>query len=117
MKVELKCTSCSNMFITDYKHRDKKFCDRTCYFEYAKKNKLLGKEKDESVREERFCVQCGNNFTERKKHERNLCSNECRVLWNQNEENKKNRINNSKQAMYEKYGVIDIIDLCLERMC
>ncbi len=111
MKVELKCMSCSNMFITDYKHRDKKFCDRACYFEYAKKNKLLGKEKDESVREKRTCVQCGNHFTERKKHERKLCSNECRVLWNQNEENKKNRINNSKQTMYEKYGVDSLFKL------
>ena len=104
MKIELKCMNCTNMFVTDYKHRDKKFCDRTCYFEYAKKNKILGKEKDESVRENRTCIQCGNSFTERKKHERKLCSNECRTIWNKKEVNKENRINKSKQVLYEKYG-------------
>ena len=48
MKIEIKCNNCLNMFITDYKHRDKKFCNRSCYFEYARKNDLLGKDKDES---------------------------------------------------------------------
>jgi very-short-patch-repair endonuclease len=104
MKIEIKCNNCSNMFITDYKHRDKKFCNRTCYFDYARKNDLLGKEKDESVREERVCVQCNNIFMERKKYSRKLCSAECREMWNQNELNKKNRIEKSQNALQEKYG-------------
>lgn len=104
MKIEIKCNNCLNMFITDYKHRDKKFCNRSCYFEYAKKNDLLGKDKDESVREERVCVQCNNLFTERKKYSRKLCSSECRDIWNQNEINKKNRIEKSQNVLQEKYG-------------
>lgn len=104
MKIEIKCNNCLSMFITDYKHRDKKFCNRTCYFDYARKNDLLGKEKDGSVREERVCVQCNNVFTERKKHSRKLCSSECRDIWNQNELNKKNRIEKSQNVLKEKYG-------------
>ena len=105
MKVELKCNNCSSMFIVDYKHRNKKFCKQSCYIDYARKNKLFGKEKDDSVREERICVQCQNTFTERKKYSRKLCSSECRDIWNKNEENKKNRIEKSKNAFEEKHGV------------
>ena len=46
MKIELKCKSCDNLFITDFKHRDKQFCNRKCYFEFARENKLLGKIKE-----------------------------------------------------------------------
>jgi hypothetical protein len=104
MKIELECNNCHNKFLTDYKHRDKKYCGRTCYFDFARKNNLLGKEKDDEVREERNCVQCGIIFVERKKYERKLCSGECREIWNKNEENKKNRINKSKNILNEKYG-------------
>ena len=30
--------NCNNSFEAEYKHRDKKFCNRKCYFEYNKKN-------------------------------------------------------------------------------
>lgn len=105
MNIELNCNCCNKIFIVPYKQRNKKFCGRTCYFEFAKKNKLIGKKKNPNVREDRVCVECGKNFTERKKYERKLCSEECRILWNQKDENKNNRIDKSKKILMEKYGV------------
>lgn len=104
MKIEIECQNCHVFFSTDYKHRDKKFCNRTCYFEFAKKNNLLGRDKDPTLREDRKCVQCGNIFSERKKHNRKLCSEECRKIWNSIEENKNNRIQNSQNSLIKKYG-------------
>jgi len=105
MKIELECLSCNKLFLTEFKHRNKKFCNKTCYFEYVRKNKLLGKEKNPDVREIRICVQCGNKFEERKKHQKKICSDECRNLWNTNPNNTKERILKSKKALIEKYGV------------
>jgi predicted nucleic acid-binding Zn-ribbon protein len=104
MKIELECNNCHKKYLTDYKQRDKKYCSRSCYFEYAKKNNLLGREKNDEIREERKCVQCGTIFIERKKHKRKLCSDQCRDIWNKNDENKKTRIDKSKEALNEKYG-------------
>lgn len=111
MKVEIKCQNCEKLFTTNYKHRDKKFCNRTCYFEFAKKNNLLGREKDDKVRENRKCIQCGNIFNERIKHDRKLCSEECRNQWNSTESNKKNRIEKSQNSLTEKYGEKSIFSL------
>ena len=105
MKIELKCKNCNESFMTDFKFRDKSFCNRKCYFEYANENKLLGNKKDESVREKRICVQCGDEFLERKKYERKLCSEKCRKEWNITEDNKNDRIKKSKESMINKYGV------------
>lgn len=105
MMIEIKCLYCEENFTTQYKHRDKKFCNRTCYFAYANEHKLLGSPKDPSVREERKCVQCGEIFTERIKHERKLCSDECRTIWGSKPENIKNRIDKAKKITLEKYGV------------
>jgi hypothetical protein len=104
MNIELKCENCNQSFITKFKHRDKKFCNRKCYFEYANKNNLLGKVKDDSVREERICLQCGDMFNERIKYKRKLCSNKCRLLWNDKVENKTKRLDKSKKVLFEKYG-------------
>lgn len=111
MDIELQCLECNKKFITEYKHRDKKFCDRECYFNYARKNKLLGKEKDDSVREKRICVQCGNEFIERKKTEKKICSQECRILWNSNPKNIEIRVEKSKKVLLEKYGVDTLFKL------
>jgi hypothetical protein len=67
MNITLKCENCNNEFIAKFKHRDKKFCNRNCYFEYANKHKTLGRPIDNDVREIRKCLQCGSEFTERKK--------------------------------------------------
>jgi hypothetical protein len=111
MKIELECKNCHEKFLTDYKQRDKKYCSRTCYFDFARKNNLLGKVKDDQVREERKCVQCGEKFIERKKYERKLCSDTCREIWNKDDVNKKDRINKSKEVLIKKYGEDSIFKL------
>lgn len=105
MKVEIECLNCNQLFLTDYKHRDKKFCNRSCYFTYAKKNNSIGRDKDPEVREERSCIQCGDTFNERKKYKRKICSDECRLKWNSNPENIKKRLKKSKDSLIQKYGV------------
>jgi len=110
MKIELICKCCDKSFTTDYKHRDKQFCNRDCYFKYARNVKLLGKTKDESVREIRKCLQCDKEFTERIKHKKTICSNECRLLWNQNPINKKSRLLKGKESLQKKYGVDTFFD-------
>ena len=111
MNIELTCQNCGKNFKVPYKHRDKKFCGRGCYFNFARKNNLLGKNKDDSIRESRICVQCGNEFVERIKHERKICSKECREIWGSNPINKENRINKSKEVLIEKYGVDSLYKL------
>lgn len=111
MTIELKCQNCGNTFITKFKHRDKKFCNRKCYFEYAKKNNLLGNKKDPLVREKRKCVYCGKEFIERKKYKRTLCSDECRRQWNLIKENKDKRIEESKKKIKEIYGIDTLFNL------
>lgn len=111
MEIELKCINCNEHFITEYKHRDKKFCNRTCYFEHAKKNKTVGKKKDPNVREKRTCLQCGVEFEERKKHKKKLCSDECRTLWALDPLNKESRIEKSKESLNKKYGVDTIFKI------
>lgn len=111
MKIELVCQNCNDNFVTEYKHRDKKFCGRTCYMEHARKNKLLGREKDNSVREERICLECSVVFIERKKYERKLCSDNCRILWNSKQENKNDRIEKAQKSLLKKYGSKTIFDL------
>ena len=111
MNVELECQECKNKFTVPYKQRNKKFCGRECYFKFAKKNKTIGKPKDDSVRETRVCVQCGNEFIERIKHDRKICSQECREIWGSNPINKENRINKTKEVLIEKYGVDSLYKL------
>ena len=105
MEIKLICQNCSNDFIVPFKQRNKKFCGRKCYFDFARKNNILGKEKDNSVREKRICLQCGNEFTERIKHERKICSKECREIWQKKDENKEYRIKKGKESLLKKYGV------------
>jgi len=111
MDISLNCKHCNNLFNVPYKQRNKKFCNQTCYLEYSKSNKTLGRKKDENIRETRNCVECGNEFVVKKKLSNKLCSDECRVKWASKPENKKNRIENSKKAIFEKYGVTSLLSL------
>lgn len=106
MDIELICQFCNKPFITKYKHRDKKFCSRTCYFESARQGKIkTGREKDLSLREERVCKVCGTNFECRKKVVKEICSNECRVKWGSEEHVKQKRLESIRNTNQEKYGV------------
>lgn len=62
-------------------------------------------------REIRVCLFCGKEFTIRKKDERKLCSEDCRKKWQQMPENIEKRINYSKIAIKEKFGVDNVFQL------
>ena len=111
MNVTLNCLNCKTDFETEYKHRDKKFCSRKCYFEYANNNKLLGKKKDMSFYEERTCLVCSTKFTVRKKHKKTICSDECRKIWSLDEKNKENRLEKSRKSLIDRYGVDSIFKI------
>lgn len=95
--------NCKKEFTVLYKKRNKKYCCQNCYFEHSRLEKINGKEKDESYYETRKCLNCGVEFEERKKKKRNLCSDECRKEWNT--KNKDKRVEKSKEAILDKYGV------------
>lgn len=106
MKIELVCECCRNTFIVDYKYRDKKYCSRDCYFTHVRNgNKSIGRLRDDSTRETRTCLECGNEFIERKKHKKTLCSDECRLSWSKKPENTENLKNKIKDGVLKKYGV------------
>ena len=103
--IKLKCINCDCEFDTEFKHRDKKFCNRKCYFEYNQKNKIMGRKKDESIREVRKCVLCEKDFEVKISKDNKLCSDECRKNWNKIEVNKTSRLLASKKVLIENYGV------------
>jgi hypothetical protein len=105
MKIELKCINCENKFEAEFKHRDKKFCCRACYFEYANKNKIMGRKIDSTLREIRQCIVCEKEFEVKKTTEKKMCSYECRKKWNSIDENKNNRIEAGKKVVLINHGV------------
>jgi hypothetical protein len=105
MKIKVKCLNCECDFDIEFKRRNQKFCNQNCYFEYNQKNKIMGRKKDESIREIRLCCLCGKDFEVKKSQPNKLCSDKCRKEWNSIKENKINRINASKEKFLEKYGV------------
>ena len=105
MDIELICNNCNEKFVVPYKQRNKKFCTQSCFFEYGKKNKTIGKKIDQTIRETRCCVECGNTFTAKIKQVKKLCSDECRKKWAEKPENKATRLENGKITNLKKYGV------------
>lgn len=111
MNINLVCENCNEEFSVPYKQRNKKFCGRECYFDYARKNKTIGKVKDLSIREVRNCLICNGEFEVKKANNKKLCSDECRAKWGSLEENKKIRIKKAKEALLEKYGTDNPFEL------
>lgn len=106
MKINLVCQCCNKEFETDYKFRDKKFCSRECYFQHSREGKIkTGRVKDDSLRETRYCKVCGNDFTVKKTHNKEMCSTECRNVWAKNDNVKSDRVDKIKKTVKEKYGV------------
>ncbi len=95
--MKTNCLFCGN---ENPKH-GMKTCSRKCADELKKINS----------REVRVCLFCGREFKIRKKEERRLCSEECRVNWQQLPENIEKRIEASKTAIKEKFGVDNIFQL------
>ena len=111
MKIELKCINCEQLFEALFKHRDKKFCNRKCYFEYNKKNNIVGRKKDLLLREIRKCVVCENEFEVKIRDSKKMCSDECRKKWNLIQENKDKRILAGEKVLMAKYGVTSAFKL------
>jgi hypothetical protein len=111
MNVTLNCNHCHKNFEVPYKQRNKKFCNQTCYLDFCRLNNSLGRKKDESIREKRNCVECDSEFIVKKNLPNKLCSDACRIKWASKSENKKLRIENSKKAIFEKYGVTSLLTL------
>ena len=106
MKIELICQCCDKPFETEFKFRDKKFCSRDCYFEDVRKGKTkMGRTKDETIREFRECKICGKEFEVKKKHSKEMCSDECRIKWGERNEVKEKRLETIKKTVQKKYGV------------
>jgi predicted NAD-dependent protein-ADP-ribosyltransferase YbiA (DUF1768 family) len=106
MKIELICQCCNKPFETEFKFRDKKFCSRNCYFQNARQGKTkIGRSKDETIRETRECKVCGKEFEVKKKQNKQMCSDECRVKWGNRDDVKQKRLDTTKKTVQEKYGV------------
>lgn len=80
-----------------------KTCSRKCADELKKINS----------REKRSCLFCKCEFEIRKKETRQLCSEECRKNWAALPENKESRIDASKKAVKDKFGVDNVFQLDL----
>ncbi len=112
MKIELVCQCCNKTFETEFKFRDKKFCSRECYFENVRQGKLkMGRKKDETIREVRECKVCGKEFEVKKKHFKEICSDECRLVWGERKDVKEKRLESIKKTVQEKYGVDHIWEI------
>jgi hypothetical protein len=92
--VEKNCECCGNLFKSKIKE-NKKFCSYKC----------AGQNKKNVSREKRSCLMCYASFNERIKHDRKFCSEKCRKEWQAIPQNIENRINQTKNAVFEKYGV------------
>jgi len=97
MKKQNNCENCGN----DNPKLGMKTCCRKCADELKKKKS----------REIRKCVHCGSGFEVRKKDKKKLCSEKCRKEWSLLPENIELRINNSKKAVKDKFGVDNIFQL------
>lgn len=97
MKEKGNCENCGN----ENPKTGMKTCCRKCADELKKKKS----------REIRKCIYCDSGFEVRKKDKKKLCSEECRKEWSLLPENIESRINNSKKAIKEKFGVDNVFQL------
>jgi hypothetical protein len=100
MKVTKQCESCGSEFTVDFKYRNKKYCNRSCYV----KSGIKGKEKQNNIWETRKCIVCSNDFEVRKKQEKKICSDKCRKEWHSLPENIELRFNKIKEVSFQKHG-------------
>lgn len=95
--MKTNCLNCGN----ENPKSGMKNCSRKCADELKKKNS----------REARICLFCRDEFEVRKKETRQLCSDECRKRFAALPENIDARINASKEAVKEKFGVDNVFQL------
>lgn len=95
--MKTNCLYCGN---ENPKH-GMKTCSRKCTDELKKINS----------REKRLCLFCKNDFEVRKKDTKQICSEKCRKNWAALPKNINLRINASKDAVKEKFGVENVFQL------
>lgn len=76
-----KCKFCGN--VLDYKHRNNKFCNRSCSASFNNK----GVVRNNNVQENRFCEFCGKEL--KKRSQRYFCSNKCQQNFKWEQKKKK----------------------------
>lgn len=117
----MECQQCSKEFTP--RQKTQKFCTKTCKIEYNKYTNNICEVCDKeyrgikgrkycssecrvtTTREERCCKLCNDKFTERIKHDREFCSNDCRTNWMNIPENRGKQQNAIKETVKERYGV------------
>jgi len=92
-----KCLNCENIVP---KH-GMKTCSRKCADEQKTKQNSWN----------RKCLECQIDFTTRNSDKKVLCSEECRKNWVSRPENINDRIEKSKEAIKEKFGVDNVFQL------
>ena len=74
-------------------------------------NKCKNEHRSRESKEVRICLECGSEFEERKKHERKLCSDECRTKWMRREDVNIKRMENVQKTVKNKYGTDNVFQL------
>ena len=117
----MECQQCTIIFTP--RQKTQKFCSKTCKTEFGKytdnicevcKKEYRGIKgrkycssecRATTTREERNCKMCDVKFVERIKHDREFCSNDCRINWGNLPENREKQQNSIRKTVKKKYGV------------
>lgn len=97
-KIKQTCQNCNQEF---ERLTLQKTCSRECAADVKKRNS----------REIRECVYCHKHFETKKTKENKLCSDDCRIKWNDIPENKEYRLEKTWQAFENKFGTRNILAL------
>lgn len=108
-KYKINCLYCNTELIITRKEltRGKKYCNKECYYKHTEENpySVFGSRVKEDLREEKICKVCGKDFICKKKTKKEMCSNECRVIWGKRDDVKKQRLDSMNKTNIQKYGV------------
>jgi very-short-patch-repair endonuclease len=107
-KYRINCLYCNTELIITKKEltRGKKYCNKDCYYKHSNESPVIvfGDRIKNDLRETRNCKVCGNEFICKKKAKKEMCSNECRVIWGNKVDIQNQRIVNMKKTNLDKYG-------------
>jgi hypothetical protein len=99
-KYKINCLYCNTELSISKKElsRGKKYCNKGCYYNHTNENpeSIFGDRVKNDLREVRICKVCGKDFICKKKTKKEMCSNECRVIWGKRDDVKKQRL----ESMY-----------------
>jgi len=108
-KYKINCLYCNTELLISKKElgRGKKYCNKECYYNHTNENPeiVFGNRIKTDLRENRICKVCGKDFICKKKNIKEMCSNECRVIWGKRDDVKKQRLESMCNTNIERYGV------------